>query len=429
MNLGLSLGLGGGARTLGQLFRLMASQQVDFVGVGDSNQVFNGTGWDHGFQKALIDLGYPMFATGLISCNENTGQGSGLGYGYNFSGATPDTIATTGAPTALNDILNPGTGGPHPHKYFYIPDASTFANGNGSGLTLIGTTNSIAVEAALDYSVWWGSFNAGSGSFGIAVRLDASPFTTLAQSATVSTNTGTEQLNKLSVSIAANPSRTQNLGCRLTRPGVDMVGPWVGFWQRATNTARTTGFSYSTLIFRGGQSARTAAVDLQQFSDATLTSYFGILRSEQLAANKVICITINKGLNDRNETLASVGPDAVADGDSPEAFVDNHKAIVERITGIWTLNGWPTSELYWLVFPSHPISDPDDAELLAYRSAIKTYFDTDVPNSEVINIQELTNTAEMLENSWYAGSGGSDRSHLTQAGYEQLSRRVMAATR
>jgi hypothetical protein len=408
-----------------QLRYLMTQQRVDFVGIGDSNQIFGGHGWDHGFPYALSALGFKMWATGLVTQNENNGSGAGSGFMYALGNPGGLTGVDSGAPASLDDYINKGAGGLSPCDYTYV--TGSVGNNVNCGITL-GANCPIDNGGALAFDIWWGSFATGSGSFRGSIRLDQSPFTSLATIAAVSTNTGVEgNMARATVSVTADPTRSDKLvgGKPIINGSVGITGPYFNTYYRFRNTDRSAGFAYGTLNFRGGQSTRTVAYDLQQASDDTLTHYFSILRTDQGSGAKTICIVINEGLNDRGETLASVGPGAVADGDSPEAYVDNHKAIVNRIYAIWDLNGWARNELVFLFMPSHTISDPDDAELRSYRDALEAYSFT-VPRAQFVDLTRLTTSAEMLANGWYQ-SGGADKNHLVQAGYEKLSLRVFGA--
>ncbi|MHA7900766.1 MAG: hypothetical protein ACX94B_12955 [Henriciella sp.] len=400
--------------------------RVDFVGIGDSNQVHQGNGWDHGFQAALSDLA-PMYATGLISINEGNDSGSGLGYRYNFNASGPVIGAITGAPSDLNDYWDVGSGTLGIHYYGYLASGETVTWGNNSGLILgAATADVLDVTADLIFDWHYGTFNTGTGKFRGAVRQESSPFTTYVSSAAdVVSNTGSFGMQRETLQLSADAARAGlNIGMRWTAVGHDITGPFFGLWMRAHNPNRLNGFSYSTLVYQGGQSLRTMANSLQELSDTTLGYYFGELRRLQ-GDVKTIVICVNSGLNDRNESLTSVGPGAVTDGDSAAAYVDNFKAIQARIEAIWTLNNWDLRELFWLVFPSHPVSDPDNAELLEYRAAIEAHV-LNMDQAQFINIAELTNETEMLANNWYQNSG-SDRNHLTEDGFEQVSRKIFDA--
>jgi len=405
-----------------EITKLVRSQRVDFVGIGDSNLIFQGHGYDEGFQAALTQQGVPMWATGLISQNENNGTGSGQGHLYQRQ-AGGIIGASSGAPASLDDLLNKGTGGLFPAFYTHLADAATFSSGNLNGLNAEGTCP-INTAGDLAFDVHNGTFDSGSGQFRPIIRRNSDPFNVFADGGIITTNTGSIGIRTTTVTLAANSARNGlPIAGLLTRPGfTGITGPFFLTYMRFRNTARATGYSFGSLSFRGGQSTRTHANDFQQASDATLTHYFGILRENQGAEKKIV-IFINSGLNDRNEILASLGPDAVATGNSPEAFVDNHKAIVLRIKEIWTNNSWPEDELVWLLVPSHPIAAPDDTQLVGYRAALREYAKT-LPNALFADLDQLVGSNAMVANGWYANSV-SDRNHLTSAGYTGLARVII----
>ncbi|TIL54403.1 SGNH/GDSL hydrolase family protein [Mesorhizobium sp.] len=403
----------------------MTIGKVDFVGIGDSNQILSGHGWDHGFQYALTALGFPMWATGLISQNENNGSGSGQGYLYNRNGSLVGAVS--GAPADLDKYLNKGLGSIFPAYYTYIADGGSFGSTLANGLVVVGTCP-LDTSAALAFDGYYGTFTSGAGAFRPFARWEETPFTTLSDPGTMSTNTGAYGIQKVTLTVAADPARVgKQVGMRWTRPSVaGIVGPFFCTYMRARNTNRNTGFAYGTLEYRGGQSARTMAYDLQQASNDALTHYFSILRADQGSGPKTIVICINSGLNDRNATLASVGTAAIVDGDSAPAFIDNVRAIVDRLKAIWTLNGWDRRELFWLLQVSHPVSTPDDAELVAYRGALEAYA-LYLDQAQVIDLSVVVPYADLIANGWYLNPV-SDHNHLTQAGYEGASLAILKAT-
>jgi hypothetical protein len=394
--------------------------RVDFVGIGDSNQIFNGNGWDHGIQYALSQQ-FPMWATGLISQNENNGNGASQGYGYNRTGSLIG--ASSGAPAFFDNYLNKGLGSLFPANYTYVADGSSTANNIASGL-ILGANCQIDNGAALELDIHYGTFDTGSGAFRASVRLEESPFSLIVSNAIKNTNTGTNSMAVETVTLTADSSRASK-AISLKPISVNVTGitgPYFNTYYRARNPSRTSGWSYGTLDFRGGQSLRTMAYDLQQCSDTTLAHYFGILRSNQTSGPKTIVVCVNSGLNDRNETLASVGPGAVSPGDSAAAFVDNFTALQNRLTSIWTTNNWDLNELFFLIYVSHPVSAPDDNELISYRTAIFNYARS-LSRTQIISMTDLTTSTEMTTNSWYVSAG--DKNHLSIAGYENLGLRII----
>lgn len=127
---------------------------------------------------------------------------------------------------------------------------------------------------------------------------------------------------------------------------------------------------------------------------------------------------VNSGINDRNETsVPSWGYLGSNVGDSGAAYFDNLWAIKDRIETLWTTNGWDVNEVFWLFIPSHPITNPDDAELVTYRKGAKRL--AQEPRCSFVDISSLITSTTILANGWY-NSSGSDTSHLTTAGYNGI---------
>jgi Putative peptidoglycan-binding domain-containing protein len=391
-----------------------ATQRVDWVGVGDSNQIKDGGGWDDGFQYALAQRAN-MYATGLISTNENNADGAGTGYTYNFNAAQPVLGAITGAPSALDDYLNTGAGLLMPHNYAYL-STGTFGSGNNSGM--ISSSNGILGNSGpIRYDVYYGTFDSGSGQFELAARLSASPYTQVVTSGIKSTNTGAIGMATASITIPAGTfTDAQPIGFKLTSNANGITGPFFSLWQRAQRTDRLTGWSYHTLDYHGGGSLRTLAYDLQQASNTTLSYYFAQVRSLQ-GSDKKIIIEVNSGVNDRNDTNPSVGTNPT-NTSTAAGYADNLQAFIDRIKYIWTLNGWSTSELYFVVIPSHAVAYPEDAKLVAYRQAANTVSDNN-DRVAVVDFSQLCDGNCMVSNNYYINSG--DHYHLNLAGYEALS--------
>lgn len=394
--------------------------RVDFAFIGDSNALLGGTGWDHGFQYALSQS-FPMYATGLISQGENLGSGAGVGYFYNRV-LSAGIFAYDGAPDNLNRYLSDGNGQLGPHDYVYLESGETTTT-VASGM-IVDSACPIDTTAQLEFDVWAGKFDESGGTFKPSARLEYSPYTLQATSSAVSTQGVSGSIERATVTIPPLAGRG-NLGLKLNQYGsTKIVAPFFSTYMRVRNESRKTGFSWSCLHGVGGHSARDMAYSLQQATDETLTHFFSVLRADQ-GDKKTICIVVNSGLNDRNATLPSVGPAAVADADSAEAFVDNMSAIVARIKSIWALNGWDEKELFWLLMVSHPVATPDDAELVSYRSALETYGAT-LSQCQVLDFLDIATQEEFVSEGWYASSG-SDTNHLVQAAYETLGSRLVSA--
>lgn len=408
-------GQSGDPRT--EIKRRLSSGRVDFVMIGDSNQIFGGYGWDHGIQHALAQRA-PAYATGLVSINEANGNGAGTGFTYKRSG--PLLGAVSGAPAALHDFLDPGAGGLSPANYAYVDTSATVQQ----QYFLLSAGSILDASKALEFDVHWGGFTSGTGSFRPQVRLEQSPYSGVVEAAAISTNTGANTMNVATLALPEDATRSgRAIAGRVAAFNSAVTGPFFGTYYRWRDPSISAGWAAHTLNYRGGQSLRTMASDLQSASNATLAHYFGVIRAGQ-GAQKTVIVMVNSGLNDRNETSGSVGSAAIADGDGPFAFVDNFRAIKARIEDIWLKKSWDLSELFWIGMVSHPVSSPDDAELIAYRQEVARLF-AGIAQGIPVDLGALTTSAEMIAEGWYA-SGGSDKSHLSQAGYEGLAARAIS---
>lgn len=403
------------AEALRPFFDRAAVARVDVVGIGDSNQAFGGHGWDHGCAKALAEQ-FGVYATGLHSAGENGGNGAGIGYTWQgFSTLWSGAFDYANAPTWHNARL-PGSTPLHPSNYLHLQAGLQNGAAISTGISLE-PTSPLGVNGPLRFHITHGLFTGeGPGSLRPAIRLDQPPYSNLAVSPTISTRAASNEIQTLTLDLPA-AARNAWLGFRFVPAGVDLVGPCIMYWSRVERTDRSAGASFHTLMGLGGASARRMAEGVLSATDEQLTLYFSLVRSLQ-SSQRAVLIRINTGLNDRNETLPSLGPAAISDGDSAAALVDNLRAIRNRIESIWALNAWPDDELYFLYSIAHPVSQPDDVELVSYREAVSAYVRTQ-PRCGAVRFDHLTSAAEMLASNWYHVGGG-DRNHLTQAGFEAL---------
>lgn len=405
-----------GATSIARFIDAMQSARVDVIGISDSNQLRGGFGWDHGFQFALADIA-DMWATGMLGAFENSGGGAGTGYKYSTAG--PDPVFEELITDLPDELAAYGTG--------------IFPLGSGmyNIISYLAANNAVAIDAgcpldptaALTFELHYGTFDAGhvNGAGDVhtatpAIRLGVPGFDTLATFTAINALTGSLGMAVASKAVAAGAGHTA-LECRWANQGTAVSAFGMFFlYSRAYLSTATAGFSYTTLAGYGGQSTRAVASALLAASDTSLSYLFGQMREKQGTIKRFLFV-INEGLNDRNETLASLGPAAVADGDSPEAFADNTLAIVNRVMGIWEANGWNTTEVSWLFMPSHPVATPDDADLITYRAAAATLA-ASIPQARSLDLSTLTTHAEMVTNSWYIDA--EDFNHLSQDGYEDI---------
>lgn len=389
------------------ILRLAADRRIDMIMIGDSNQAHSGFGWDHGVQYALENT-FGAYATGLLF-----NGGSGLGVGYNYSTAA-DTLATAGAPDGVAKYAT----GQSPSRYGYL-ESGTYTGGNG---IILLSASSIDVNSALRFHFCYHTFATGSGSFKPGVRLENSPYSVIQMGNVISTNTGIDGVALTSVDIPAG-TRNVNVSGKYTIPGqTPITGPFAAHYTRIERPDRTAGVSVHTAYGVGGAGLYAMASDMLAAPDESIALMLAETRRLQAAngdSPKVV-VWINSGVNDRNQTTQpSLGPGAFTDPDGADAYVDNLTALVSRIEEVYAGQGWDISELYWLIVPSHPVSDPDDAELQAYRVAAEAWAAAR-DRAQVFDFSDYITSAAMLSGGYYQ-AGGADKNHLTQAGYEALS--------
>lgn len=407
--------------------REAATRRVDVVCLGDSNQLFAGHGWDHGLSKALADR-FGLYATGLHFAGENLGNAAGVGYfAYTFSTSWTNLFAYAGAPAEADRLLNSASSGLAPANYVSIaPGTITPAGPNiGMAIDAGGPWN---VSAAWRFHFTYASFPAaglqpGWGAFRPMVRLNQAPWTWLVQATPIDARSNQIEPSAGVLELPA-ASRPGGLNFRFSDPATGITGPFVAYTMRGEQAARSAGASVHTLYGRGGQSAYDFARALQLSSDETLAWIFAQVRALQPSPARVI-VRINTGLNDRNETERSVGPLGVLPGDSAGAYADNITAILNRIESVWVGQGWELTELAFVLVPSHAFSQPEDEELLAYRAAAANIARTRA-RVGMVDLGLILPADQMLSRGFYQ-SGGTDRAHLTQAGFEFLAGREIDA--
>jgi hypothetical protein len=414
-----------GRTSIAPFFEAAKSTRVDVVMLGDSNQSHQKDGWDHGWHVAMNQR-YGLFATGMMPTGENDGFTMGLGYGYfSFFTQSSGEFLYAAAPALLDSLMKPGIGF-NPQTYVYVPEADAVPFNVNNGLVLE-PNQPIDTSANLRFHLMYGTFaSADPGSFRLAVRNQSGPFTQLATGPIIQTSTGTEQSAVATLDLPAAP-RDFQLNFRFNPTagpelqGID--GPFIAYFTRAEMTDQAQGVAISSLYALGNQSTRDAADALNKAPDAQLTLYFSSIRALQ-GPTKHVLIRSGFGVNDRVEPLVSVGPKGIVPGWLPEAFADNLQAIINRVSGIWALNGWPLEELHFLFTITPPIDEPDDLQLMGFRDAAEQVALAN-PRTAVVRFERLTTETECVANGWYYKPW--DRNHLSIKGYEVLAGREIDA--
>jgi hypothetical protein len=381
-----------------------SSRRVDVVMLGDSNQLYGGVGYEHGWAKEL-DARFGLYGTGLHWIGENSGQGAGTGFMCNTIANASAGVFSYGASPSLPDPLNPWGSDLQPASVIMLLSGSSLTS---VGMTLHADGPYYDVGDVMEFRVLYRTLGSGV-SLRPQLRMGAAPYTVFCQLPEVGHVEGVRE------AVVSCPGATAGTGAIDFRVGNFTVAPYEVYFGHGVNTARGAGAAVSTLYARGGMSARDAAAALIATNDEVLTRYLGALRARQNAAGARVVVRVAFGLNDINETLPSI-PNGYAPG-SAEGYADNLWTIVSRIEGVAVSNGWDLSGFEFVISTPHPIAEPDPAWFVGFRDAADELAAN--PRVRAVHLGDLVTVAELVERGWYVSAG--DRNHLTRAGYEGLS--------
>jgi hypothetical protein len=404
--------------------------RVDVVGIGDSNQLFDGTGWDSGWTVALSER-FGIYASGLISAGENFGMGAGTGHdvgGISFASGPGTQMSWAGPPAPLSDVLG-STGILGPQFSAYLEAGKTEPGTGRLGLVMapgsvIGEASNLRVHFAYGFFGPLQGLAADAGRFTPQARIAGASFPELVRGPSVeSAGPGAPGLRWGTLDIPAGSRAIQTWGdlgveFRWNAWESPLKGPFVAYWSRFENRDRARGASMHTLYGVGGHSLRRMALALQHASNETLSAYFAHVRSLQGPTKRVL-VRICSGLNDRSDWNPSVGIARVPFSWMPEGFADNLLAIRMRLEQIWALNGWNQNELFFLLTVSHPPYQPDDLKLASYRAVARELAQA-WPRTAAFNFLGVTTANELYAQCWFAYCG--DRFHLSPEGFIGASR-------
>ncbi len=399
-------------------------RRVDLIMMSDSNGLNGGYGFDSGFQYALSQH-YDMYATGLISANQ---VGSGVGYKYSRIGIGLGN--ETGVPSAQAAPWRPAANGTN--AFAYIANGGSISPYAG-GLAMeagcpINTSQELIAHFA--YALW----STGGGTFQPAVKVvNTSNF----YKTPVINPLGIDgEIGYTSLTIPAG-AKPEGLTAKWRDDYLiggepqsqDLVGGnFVGYYTRIENKARTAGFSVSPLYSVGGHNMFDFANFIKNSTDQYLVTYFSEIRRLQVSLDQkpIVVFYVNTGVNDRGVNASvgnpTLGSQAFTSGTGAKIYLDNYEYIIQRVQSLWSGKGWDLSELFFLLVPSHVISNPDDATLIDYRTWCKKWATR--ANVQVVSAQDYLTFDEMVSGNYY-DNGATGSIHLSDAGYNAVALKIL----
>ena len=430
--------------------RQAATRRVDVVMLGDSNHHYGSYGFAWGLSKAL-QAKYGCYATGMqcpvatsgtsSTTSASVGNMTDNGYASTETGLSSGNAAGF---TALNALWWTGieTG-----SNLIAPRARWCAQNGTSAQSLGGITlfegNQIGVANTLRFHVGFtrapsGVLSGGSITPNVRYSRGSTAIIFGAGGKTFSSTGGAaEEVATDYFDIAAG-ARTAGTDINMRAGGAaNIVAPFSYLYSRVENPDANAGMSFHSLFSNAGKSAYDMHLSLSTYSTlAQLTNYFKEVRRLQISKGQtpVVVIYVNTNFNDANAPKSPTPDGGVTPAGSPGAFVHWMGQIKQRITEVWTTNGWATSELNWLFVPSHkgtanvPAGTyaTEYAPFVDNRAALSASALGIAAQTNVLDLATVMNYATALAGGWYStqvdnGSGGwtlpaeGDMIHLTAA--------------
>ncbi|MGC9261567.1 MAG: hypothetical protein ACP5I8_16005 [Phycisphaerae bacterium] len=448
------------------------SRRVDIGICGDSNTLKDQISGNNCGMRLAFGGRFGMYATGLLTLNHGA-EGAETGYASGLNSSPMLGGSNTGSPTTL-EALNINNYPPDPATYpgvepiccsnwMYLPSGDSVAynanvdiaelfgvvppssgnatNNNGSIIksSLMDLTNT------LNFEYTFGTFGAGAGYFNPTAHQfgSATVIYSTQNVATAGTAVGFTDGTLVIPAGARNGSGAYagGIGISLTdynnSSSGGVIGPFLMSYSRVQIPSVTAGIAYSTLVYQGGQDARTCAVTWQTLPQAAATELFRQITRLQ-NGTPMLLVQIMHGGNDINDHSTSVGPNPQVSS-TPGGLADNLTAIIDRVTTLWTTAGNSASNLFFLLGPYQPQlsrlattlvwEGQTMQELVAYEQAMMSVANT-FANTAVIQGSQLLPGGFQQSATYMQAKGYYDYqgdAHLVRQGYDYLGQRAVDA--
>ena len=400
-------------------------RRIDFVGVGDSNQIFGGDfGWDHGYQKAWSDT-FGMYATGILPfAGNNLSSWPAVGVNYRASSLGAGGWSAATPPPQLNQYVLTADGTQN-FPRAYLEDSDSISSSQTHYQLVIENDAPFNISDRLLWHYTYGTFESGSGRFAPSARnVSTTTFHTTTETAPINAATGSFGLADGYLELPA-AARQSNFGFEPFKvlSGNSLEGPFFAQYQRLEIPSVTQGVALSTFLAQGGKSLRHAATSMQEQQDSpAMTEWLRQLVRLQ-GDDPVMVVHIQHGGNDRNDRVDSVGLNP-APSNSGEGFVDNLKAFIDAFRSSVVTSGYSTDQVYFIV-TYHPQAGAFESDKLVEfeEAAINQVASTD-NHVAIVRGSKLITPSLMQLSGWYDSLGDA---HLTQAGYEGFAQLVTDA--
>ena len=385
-------------------FAVAKTERVAVIALGDSNQRFGGHGWSHYMSRALGNA-YGCYGTDFTIYRQSREK---------------DGPPRPVPPAELADRA---------FGYWYVEPGQTATVSWNNGRLIIPADHPLGVSGKLRFHFRYGTFadTKTPGTFQPVVHRHQAPATVLASApAPINPATGACALERLTLDLPADPSRSWPLQFGPVAADRELAGPFLASLAHAENPDRKTGIAYRTLYAVNGGSLSDMVKYLRSLKTGRTDEFFGeTLRLLGASGRKsrTGIVMISSGINDRARRTPSLGL-SPAISSTPEGYADNLRALVAELETIWVRNGGDAGALHFSFLVSHTLGDPENEKLAAYREAARALA-ASLPHASMVDLSDLVPHAKMKAGRYYDKDRATD-AHLSKAGYEAISRELAA---
>ena len=424
---------GGGAGAMLKA-AIAGTDSVDILVAGDSNTCFGNWGWTDGLNYAIktntaaVEYATPISPTSswentfFLGVNCTNGAFSKI----NSSGTVtqPAGSPTLGGtlvsgrasgPAALTALVSRGTGQIMPNStqfdYGWIASGD-WADPFGGVLGYIDSANRLSwLGLELRYRVIHGK-GPSMGTIRLASRRDEPPYTVYGTTSISCAQASYEWVTSTLTMSEDSGRAGQYVHCAFAANSISssrITGP-MAVALNSLSTPRK-GYAVTSMNHHGGGSMDVITTDLKQGAPI-VRMYLKEARERQIdcgGSGKVI-VVVQGGVN----------PGTLAWGVSAASSFGQCETE-------WAALGYPPSDLAFLGFVSHQWLSTDD---MATERASAAALTVSNPKYQTINLTSLITYAELLAGASsvsYFEDVTTDRKHLKPAGYQEVSRRILAA--
>lgn len=421
---------------------MLGQNWVDIAFFGDSNTMYNSTGWTNGFGHKLYQVDrikafasniFPGASTTAASHASNYGTGPSSSLGVDGAvartslqagnnGAYPwMLLGSANGPAFANNLWTSGTGlrpASGFNDYVYISSTAADQNMHDYHIKLEGSNNAFDSTSAFIHRVGYLTFAAGGGHFRQScTKIDHDPFANgVGNSSRVFCQTFKDGYSVATATVNADPTRTnttlyfKKFGFNefQTDSRYDVVGQ-VGFLFESIAVPNRPSYAINCISYASGDTIQTISNSCSVAKNA-LKIYFREMYERQVVCGGPgrVVVFLNGGVNDWSANNQI----------SFKSHLDNAFRFVENCKKAWTEEGLPPNMLSFMIMPSHQHLSTD--ALAAFRKTLANSVQNSPDISAIDTVEMGVNHSYLSSNSFYY-NGGADPVHLTENGYRNVS--------